>query len=360
MKTYQCDHCNNSLYFENSICLQCGHKVGFDPEKLSFVTLERAPNGNFFDIANNNEYRSCDNEQYGVCNWLIPVHYSNTYCIACQLNRAIPSLSDPANQEKWKKLEVAKHRLIYALLKLNLPVQPKIGNSVQGLQFDFLNDVSPDTKITTGHDQGVITINVVEADEVERVSNKLFLGEKYRTLLGHFRHEIGHYYWDVLIQNGPFIEKYHQLFGDETEDYSDALQRYYQNGAPGNWRDHFITPYATAHPWEDWAESWSHYLHMMDTLETAHAFGIAIRPQQNSETKLMAADISQDPYYCENFDDIIKMWLPLTFAVNSLNRSMGHSDFYPFIISNPVIDKLKFIHEVVLATQDKAMLTSQQ
>jgi hypothetical protein len=286
------------------------------------------------------------NEQFGVCNWLIPTHYSNTYCIACQLNRGIPSLSDPSNQERWKKLEVAKHRLIYSLLRLNLPVQPKVGNSIQGLQFDFLNDVSPNKKVTTGHENGVITINAVEADEVERVSNKVYLGEQYRTVLGHFRHEIGHYYWDVLIQTSPLLDNFHQLFGDETVDYGDALQRHYQNGAPGNWRDNFISPYAASHPWEDWAESWSHYLHMMDTLETAHAFGIAIRPDHNSQTEILTADIKRDPYHCENFEDIIKMWLPLTFAVNSLNRSMGHSDFYPFVISPAVVNKLKFIHEV--------------
>jgi hypothetical protein len=192
----------------------------------------------------------------------------------------------------------------------------------------------------------VITINAVEADEVERVSNKVYLGEQYRTLLGHFRHEIGHYYWDVLIQTSPLLDNFHQLFGDETIDYGDALQRHYQNGAPGNWRDNFISPYAASHPWEDWAESWSHYLHMMDTLETAHAFGIAIRPDHNSQTEILTADIKKDPYHCENFEDIIKMWLPLTFAVNSLNRSMGHSDFYPFVISPAVVNKLKFIHEV--------------
>jgi len=321
--------------------------VGFDPEKLAFITLGNASPENFIDITNNqNIYKPCDNEKYGVCNWLIPAYQNDIYCKACRLNRAIPALSDPENLEKWRKLEIAKHRLIYSLLRLNLPVQPKTGNSLEGLQFDFLNDVSPNKKITTGHDQGVITINVLEADEVERVSNKLNLGEQYRTLLGHFRHEIGHYYWDVLVKNSDLLFKFRELFDDETIDYGDALQGYYQTGAPSNWADNFISPYATAHPWEDWAESWSHYLHMMDTLETAHAFGIAIRPDLNTQVELMEAEIKLDPYQAEDFEDIIKMWLPLTFAVNSLNRSMGHSDFYPFIISPRVIEKLKFIHDV--------------
>lgn len=345
MKIYKCSNCNNSLYFENSICLKCGYKVGFDPEKLTFVTLSVDAHGNFTDIINHTEYKTCANEQYGVCNWLIPAQYSNTYCLACLLNRGIPSLSDPSNQERWRKLEVAKHRLIFSLFRLNLPVQPKVDDSIQGLQFDFLNDVSPVERVTTGHENGIITINAAEADEVERVSSKVFLGEKYRTLLGHFRHEVGHYYWDVLIQNSPMLDKFHELFGDETIDYGEALRRHYQNGAPANWPDHFISPYAAAHPWEDWAESWSHYLHMMDALETAHTFGMAIRPDNTTE-KGLVADIKDDPYECEDFNDILKMWLPLTYAVNSLNRSMGHSDFYPFVITVPVANKLKFIHEL--------------
>jgi hypothetical protein len=245
--------------------------------------------------------------------------------------------------DKWKKLEIAKHRLIYSLLVLNLPFQPKVEDDDQGLRFDFLNDTSAQSKILTGHSSGVITINAAEADEVERISNLINLGEKYRTLLGHFRHEVGHYYWDRLIKDSDFIEQFRKLFGDETIDYNTSLQKHYNQGAPPNWSDNFISPYAAAHPWEDWAESWSHYLHMMDTLETAHSFGVTIR---NNVQQSVEANIQRDPYSCTNFDEIIAMWLPLTFAVNSLNRSMGHADFYPFVISVPVIEKLRFIHHV--------------
>jgi hypothetical protein len=242
-------------------------------------------------------------------------------------------------------MEVAKHRLIYSLLRFGLPVAPKTDGN-EGIAFDFMADLSPEQRVMTGHDHGVITLNIEEADEAERVRNKLDLGEKYRTLLGHFRHEIGHYYWDLLIDKSPVIRGFRLLFGDERKDYGEALKSYYQNGAPENWMDHFISPYASAHPWEDWAETWAHYMHLMDTLETAYAFGISIHPGKAQD---LDADIRKDPYAIKDFHQIIGMWLPLTFAVNSLNRSMGHPDFYPFVISPVVIEKLRFIHERVKA-----------
>jgi len=144
----------------------------------------------------------------------------------------------------------------------------------------------------------------------------------------------------VLIKDSIHLEKFRQLFGNEEKDYDEALAEYYKKGLQTDWNDHFITPYASAHPWEDWAESWAHYMHMMDTLETAWSFGIGIHRRE------METEVNNDPYTITNFGDIVNMWFPLTFAVNSLNRSMGHADFYPFIVSVPVIEKLKFIHEV--------------
>lgn len=343
MKTFQCLKCGNLIYFENDLCLKCNHAVGFDPGLISLITL-REKDGELTSVSPQRQrFRYCDNHQYGVCNWLVESKSTDTLCLACSLNGTIPALNDPENVVKWKKLEIAKHRLIYSLLLLNLPFQPKLSEEDDGLRFDFLNDVSNESKILTGHSQGVITINAAEADEVERVSNLVNLREKYRTLLGHFRHEVGHYYWDRLIKNTERLEQFRNIFGDETINYSTALQKHYEQGAPANWSDNFISPYATAHPWEDWAETWSHYLHMMDTLQTAHSFGLKIHSRAQ---KAIGANIRKDPYSCSNFDQIMAMWLPLTFAVNSLNRSMGHTDFYPFVVSVPVVEKLKFIHNI--------------
>ncbi len=341
MKLYTCTSCNNPLYFENSTCLNCQHMVGFDAEKFSLVALDNNQNG-YSPVNNKNEnFRFCSNAVHGTCNWLIPVTNASPFCKACELNRTIPELSTIVNQSKWQRIEIAKHRMVYSLLRLRLPVEAKkTPDEIGGIAFDFMGDTSPTERVMTGHDNGVITLNIEEADEGELTRHKLDLGEKYRTLLGHFRHEIGHYYWDVLIKDSKHLEKFRKLFGNEEKNYDEALQQYYKNGLQSNWNNFFISPYASAHAWEDWAESWAHYMHMMDTLETAWSFGIGIHRKE------MQKDVYNDPYTISDFNELVDMWFPLTFAVNSLNRSMGHADFYPFIISEPVIEKLKFIHEV--------------
>ena len=243
MKLYICSHCGNRLYFENSVCLSCKHAVGFEAAKLSMITLEERGAGQWADIAKKRSlYRFCENATHGTCNWLIPVGQESSFCQACALNRTIPALSNPQNVDRWARIEVAKHRLVYSLLRLHLPVHPRDAEDKNGIAFDFMADISPDQRVMTGHNEGVITLNIEEADEAERVKNKLDLGERYRTLLGHFRHEIGHYYWDLLIKDGPLLESFRKIFGDEQKDYSEALKIYYQNGAPGDWMEHFISP----------------------------------------------------------------------------------------------------------------------
>jgi|SRR5450432_531959 len=352
MKLYTCSNCHSLIYFENNICLHCEHTVGFDSVSLSMITLFPESNHVFSNAQKKQEkFHFCKNAEYNACNWLIDSSQTSLYCQACDLNRIIPDLDNQEYLRRWKSIEIAKHRLIYSLLRLRLPVEKKIDNEETGIAFDFLADTNPKEKVITGHDSGTITLNIDEADEAARVRHKMDLGEKYRTLLGHFRHEIGHYYWELLIKNTDAIKKFRELFGNEEIDYAESLEAYYKNGSPADWSEHFISPYATSHAWEDWAETWAHYLHLMDTLETAFSFGIRIHPETVQVTKGIQASIQQDPYDMTDFAQIIKWWLPLTFAVNSLNRSMGHSDFYPFVISDPVVEKLKFIHELCM---DKA------
>jgi hypothetical protein len=350
MKLYACSHCKQPLYFENDTCLHCRHKVGFEAGRLSMITLEAETEWVWHDITDpKQQYRFCENAQHSTCNWLITPEHSSAFCQACELNRIIPALSNPETLARWKRIEIAKHRMVYSLLRLHLPVkakeEPEEKPEEEGIAFDFIADLSPTERVMTGHDHGLITLNIEEADEAERVRNKLDLGEKYRTLLGHFRHEIGHYYWDLLIKEKRATDTFRQLFGDERKDYARSLKDYYDKGAPASWADQFISPYASSHPWEDWAETWSHYMHLMDTLETAYSFGIVVSPREQP----IQAKVSKDPYTIKNFAQIIEVWLPLTFAVNSLNRSMGYPDFYPFVISPAVMDKLGFIHEVCQA-----------
>jgi hypothetical protein len=277
----------------------------------------------------------------------VPADSEETFCTACRYNRTIPDLTNPENLEHWRKIEFAKHRLFYTLVRLRLPLtmRPEDPN---GLAFDFLSDPvgSAAGKVLTGHASGLITLNLAEADDPERERQRKSMGEPYRTLLGHLRHEIAHYYWDHLVADTPAIEEFRRLFGDEREDYQTSLQRYYAQGPAADWSERFITAYASSHPWEDFAESWAHYFHMVDTLETAFAFRLRLRPKMKSAD--LDAVIDFDPHLAE-MDRIVDAWLPLTFAVNSINRSMGQPDLYPFMPTPPVIWKLSFIHNQIHA-----------
>jgi hypothetical protein len=231
-------------------------------------------------------------------------------------------------------------------MSLDLPLASKLQDAERGLEFRFLSDSVTDngdrSRVLTGHDNGVITINVAEADDLYREGQRLRQHEPYRTLLGHFRHEIGHYYWDRLIGNGNRLEEFRKLFGDERLDYQAALKQHYDQGAPANWAERFISAYATTHPWEDWAESWAHVMHMVDALETAHAVGLSVKPARRDEPVL---SIPERPSLArvEHFDSLVAEWSALTYVLNNLTRGLGLADAYPFVLSSPVIDKLRFV-----------------
>ena len=346
MKLFKCAHCAQPLYFENYYCENCGMQLGFEPQSLEFIPIVSSNNGVIVPWANNvtTVYQYCSNRVYNSCNWIVPQNDGNGLCKACELNRTIPDITNPDYLQRWQTLELAKHRLVYSLLRLNLPLTSKLKEPSTGLLFDFKADGKK--KVLTGHDEGLITINIAEADDIEREMARRNMEEVYRTVLGHFRHEVGHYYWDRLISYTNYLYEFRQLFGDERSDYEEALKAHYANGAPPNWNLQYISAYASTHPWEDWAETWAHYLHIVDTLETAYAFGLGIHPVIKDTISNFSVAVTDNPYHMKSFEDIINLWLPLTVVLNSLNRSMGLRDAYPFVISSPVLGKLAFIHKV--------------
>jgi hypothetical protein len=345
VKLFECQNCGQVLFFENTHCERCKLNVGYLPHKETMSAVK--PEGaNWIALADpQQQYRYCANWELHACNWLVDISNGNSYCRACEHNRTVPDLSDPANVPRWYRIEEAKRRLMYTLLKLHLPVPTSASGDPEPLLFDFLAS-APQTKILTGHDNGLITISLLEADDAEREKLRTNLHEPYRTLLGHFRHEVGHYYWDRLVRDGGKLDECRELFGDETRDYNEALQAHYQNGAPANWQDNFVSAYATMHPWEDFAETWAHYLHIIDTLEMAHNFNLRVSPRLAS-TDGLSATADRDPYLIEGVEELLSEWIPVTFAVNSLNRSMGQPDLYPFVLSPAAINKLGFIHRLV-------------
>lgn len=310
MKRFYCA-CGNEVFFENQFCQVCGQRLGFDPQTQQMIRLST-------------EQRLCEHNDTLQCNWI--VHDDNTQCIACRLTRTIPDLSINNNKQRWLKLEATKRRAFYMLLRLGLHIPNR--TDVKPMLFDFLEDqrTNPNVPLDfvyTGHANGVITLNVAEADDSYRSAAQELMNEAYRTLLGHFRHELGHFYWMQLFENQTALNEFRTLFGDERKDYKLALEQFYNHGA-NQWQSSYITAYASSHPLEDWAETWAHYLHINDTLETACSY-----------------------HLISEATDWLSAWMEFSVILNTLNRSMGTSDPYPFIITETVQRKLRFIADKI-------------
>jgi hypothetical protein len=337
MKLFNCPTCGNIVYFENRACGVCQSRLAYKPSAAAMAAWPQDRNPH---------QPLCDNAHLNACNWLVE-DGSSGYCIACRHNGTVPDLSGPDRLAGWRELEAAKHRLFYSLLRWRLPLKTRVQDPDHGLIFHFLaDDPAAEAKVMTGHDNGVITIALAEADAIERERRRLDMGEPYRTLLGHFRHEVGHHYWDILVRDGGKLDACRAVFGDDSQDYAEALKAHYEHGASPDWQLHYVSAYATTHPWEDFAETWAHYLHIVDTLEMAAQFGMEIRPSLDRVGGLSAA-ADFDPYDAGDFQRVVNSWLPFVFAMNSVSRAMGANDLYPFILSPSVLMKLDFIHQLV-------------
>jgi hypothetical protein len=353
MKAFQCV-CQQPLFFDNVTCIHCGLSVGYDP--TSHVVAALPPGAaDAWSLAGDARrppprFRYCPNrDAAAACNWLVPVDAPDALCLSCRLTRKLPILDRPSNPERLRELETAKRRVLFALQNLGLPLYTKAEDAGGGLAFDFLESLPDTPPVMTGHTDGVITLNVAEADSDYREKNRDALNEPYRTIVGHLRHELGHYYWDVLVRSSDWLLPYRELFGDERADYGDAVQRHYADGPPADWPARFISAYAASQPWEDWAETWAHYLHMRATLETAAAFGL-----DASRARLRIDPFSRDALYQgapasdgDEFLRAINAWVPLTTVVNEMSRSMGQPDLYPFVLNAAVVRKLHFVHCVI-------------
>jgi hypothetical protein len=359
-RAYFC-RCGRPVFFHNSVCLACQTPLGYEPhlqQVFPLTQMAQSPDSEWWQLAVGGEstakYLRCANlESPAGCNWLVSEGETEgnprLVCIACRLNRTIPDLSVPENGVLWGRLEAAKRRLVSSLIALDLPVASRVDQDTErGLAFDFLRSPAEGPRVLTGHADGVITINIEEADNAARERIREELHEPYRTLLGHLRHEVGHYYWDRLIAGSRWLEDFRKLFGDEEQDYAAALQRNYQQGPPPGWEQQSVSAYASIHPWEDWAETWAHYLHMVDTLDTALSFGLDTR-----RLELEIEPFSRDALFRPNdpgakrFLTFLNAWIGLSAVLNELSRSMGHADLYPFALPRPAVAKLQFIHLVV-------------
>jgi len=352
MKVFACSNCRQVVFFENVQCTRCGVPLAYLPDRRIVSALEEAPGPSegptayvaLAPAAERARYRLCENYvHHGVCNWAVRADSDDALCRSCRLTTTIPDVANASAKAAWARLEIAKRRLLYTLLELDLPVEPRDATG-NGLAFVFAEDRDGE-HVFTGHAGGVITINLAEADDPTREATRRDMGEPYRTLLGHCRHEVGHYYWDRLVRDSRWLAAFRAGFGDERADYAQARDRHYANGPPADWATAYVSAYASMHPWEDWAETFAHYLHMVDTLETARSYGLALRPRPVDGASL--PEVTARRLDFDDFDDLVTAWVPLTIAVNSLNRGMGLPDLYPFVLSPDSVRKLQLVHDIV-------------
>ena len=369
-RAYTCQ-CGRRVYLANSECLYCRTALGYVVDRLAVLPLvpllpllspEQLAGGfaqrfTVWGEPQGRHYQRCGNFGQIGCNWLVPVpalgelpdaNLAPGLCLSCSCTRTIPDLHVPEHLRLWRQLELAKRRVLSQCLALGLPLVTRLAEPATGLAFDILTDQPGQARILTGHQDGVITLNAAEADDAMREQIRAAMLEPYRTLVGHFRHELGHYYWDVLLRDSPAPPEARRLFGDDTQDYGAALEAYYQQGPATDWPARCVTPYASAHPWEDWAETWAHYLHMADTLDTAFSFGMDASSVELSTDLFTPADLWRaDLPGATLFLDFLNTWVRLTGVLNELSRSMGQHDFYPFVLPHAAVPKLQFIHELV-------------
>ena len=346
LNLFHCTECNQRVFFDNLRCETCGSSLGYVPAERAMVAFSVDEHDVWSRLGPEGRVqRPCSNYAVeGVCNWMVDADDPAVLCLSCRTTKVIPALGKPENRIYWSHLEQAKRRLFYTLFGLRLPAPNRDADPVNGVSFQFLEDVSPQQRVMTGHDDGVITLNIAEADDAQRERTRTEMHEPYRSLVGHFRHESGHYYWDRLIAGTDWIDEYRQLFGDERTDYEQALKQHYANPVI-DWHPSYISAYASSHPWEDWAECWAHYLHMVDGLETAAAWGLTLEHATPLGPPLKAAPVDPDATSVER--SLIEQWLPVSQFSNAMNRSLGLHDSYPFVVRAPVVAKLDFIHKVI-------------
>ena len=335
--TPRCPSCRRFIYLDTLVCPACSTEVGFQIIDRVFVGI-RSGRATVDDVT----WYTCSERDWG-CNWLVREDAPSGRCFSCRLTRARPDSSDTIALEKLAKTEEAKRRLILQLGDLGLPIVPW---DVQpgGLGFDLLSSRSDGKRVIIGHANGIITIDLAESLDEVREALRVLLGEPYRTLLGHLRHETGHYFQTVLIQGDAAWAECRDLFGDERASYQDAIQRHYATGAPADWQSSYISEYATMHPWEDFAETFAHYLHIVGTLQTAAALGIHM---DAAATRRDVDVVPEDDYRDEPVGRLLSDWEALSQGFNRINRSMGLADLYPFTISAPVQRKLAFMHDLI-------------
>lgn len=377
MTPFHCTHCQAVVFFESVACVSCGARLGFDPAQARMLAyaadgdpgLPWQPLGATgatdtaatADAAPPVPGTPCRNRlDHANCNWMVDDAAAGLQlCRSCRLTRTIPDLTVAGHAARWARIEQAKRRLLYGLQQLGLQPEPRRGPTDAGaadaddtatdtgLCFDLLADPPGGPRVRTGHDQGVITLNIAEADDAYREALRVEMHEPLRTLLGHLRHEVAHYLqFRWVAPSQALTDQCRAVFGDERADYAQALQQHYNAGPQPGWETQFISGYASAHPWEDWAETCAHWLLIVDAVETAAAWGLRI--DGPAQVQAEASDCA-NPTPVQTL--VVQQWLPVAQFLNAMNRSIGVQDSYPFLMASGVLDKLAAVQDILVAAR---------
>lgn len=350
--------CGAQLFRENTSCLRCGSLAGYLPDCGWLLTFALHPPfapgaaatyTNPLPALARRSFKPCSGRTSPHrCNWMIDATDPATQCLACSLTRTTPNRALPGATGRWVAAEHAKRGVLIQLLRLRLPVRSRHIHP-DGVWFDFLEPLPGGPPVLTGHADGLITLNLHEADPAQRAFIQEQMGESYRTLTGHLRHELAHYYWERFARDPTWLQPCRALFGDDRRDYAAALASYHQCGPAPDWANRFISPYASSHPWEDWAETFAHYLHMEEALHTAHCLGLDLRQLHLQADPFNRATLQSPglgtPPLDHQFLDAIDRWVLLSLAANELNAALGHPHPYPFILNPAIVAKLHGIHQ---------------
>ena len=287
--------------------------VAYDPDARAFVS----------------DVPFCANREVIGCNWVATE--SGALCAACAMTKMAPDTSIPGAFNNWARTEAAKRWVL-----VNLRHWGWFGPRDTGVPPIFHMLAEGVEPVVMGHANGVITISITESDPVLNVIRREALDESYRTMIGHLRHELAHMIWWRLSIEPDFLADFRALFGDERADYRAALDRHYAAGPPSGWQNQFLSAYASAHPHEDWAETAAHVLHLIDIADSALAVGL---------TGPDVPDRDWDAYSEPDAEVLMTIAAELAMRINHVNRSMGLSDLYPFVLADETRRKLAFVHK---------------
>lgn len=313
MKIFQCSGCRADLFFDNLVC-SCGQAVAYDPAEQCFTSTEQF----------------CANRAGITCNWIAAP--DQPLCESCRMTSMHPDLTVHGNETLWARAEKAKRHVLAGLMRWGWFTAQDTGPRPE---FHMLAEAtsSGTVDVTMGHASGLVTINLAEADALERVRRREMLGEPYRTMIGHFRHEIAHFLFERLSGTGSFLADFHALFGHETQDYGAALARHYEQGPPADWQNAHVTAYAAAHPHEDWAETAAHAMHLTDLTDSFHAAGLS-----RGDGPAPGYDAFHDPAPAR----LLERAIAIGVGMNHVNRAVGQPDLYPFVNTPATREKLAF------------------